>query len=66
MVCYDRIARWECCYPWVYNSSLKGGWICKICEEYSKTGDDYWKTKARKHDDHPNEMFASHLGSDKL
>ena len=59
------MASWVQRYPWAYKSSLKGGWICKFWEEYSKSGDEYWKTKARKHDRHPNEMFKNHLMSDK-
>ena len=43
---FDNTAIWERRYPWAYKSTLKGGWICKVCEEYSKSGDEYWKTKA--------------------
>ena len=52
-------------YSWAYFSSLNNGWYCKVCEEYSVTGDDYWKTKARKHDRHPTEFFTGHLMSGK-
>ena len=45
--------------------SLKGGQICKVYEEYFSTGDDYWKTKARKHERRPSEMFKKYITSDK-
>ena len=28
-----------------------------MCHEYSKTGDEYWKTKSHLHDEHPNAAF---------
>ena len=57
--------KWEKAYPWVYYSSIKGGWFCKICEEYSQTGDKFWKTVPKKHDAHPGEAFKEHGGSKK-
>ena len=54
---FGNTARWERRYPYAYGSSLKGDWICKVCGEYVITGDDYWKTKSRKHDRYSSEMF---------
>ena len=36
-----------------------------ICKEYSETGDDFWKSKSRAHDEHHNKMFQEHLNGDK-
>ena len=58
-------AKWEHLHSWAYFSNSKNGWLCKICEEYSDTGDDYWKNKVRAHDEHPNKMFQLHLNGEK-
>ena len=57
--------QWEKAYPWAYYNSIKGGWFCKICEEYSQTGDKFWKTVPKKHDAHPGKAFKEHSGSKK-
>lgn len=49
----------------MYFSNVKNGWLCKTCEEYSDTGDEYWKSKACVHDKHPNKMFQLHLNNEK-
>ena len=36
-----------------------------MCQEYSRSGDEVWKTKARRHDGHPTEMFQGHLHGEK-
>ena len=36
-----------------------------MCEEYSNSGDAYWKTLPRKHDDHPSHIFYDHDTSTK-
>ena len=59
----ETLITWERRYPWAYHSSFKGGWICKVCEEYSTTGGPHWKTVARVHDEHPSEMFNGHVNS---
>lgn len=58
-------AKWEKQFPWTYYSSDKVGWFCKTCEEYSDTGDQYWKTLPRKHDVHPHSFFTEHVKSSK-
>ena len=57
----ETLIIWERRYPWAYHSSFKGGWICKVCEEYSTTGGPHWKTVARVHDEYPSEMFNGHV-----
>ena len=57
--------KWEKAYSWAHYSSIKGGWFCKICEEYSQTGDKFWKTVPKKHDAHPGEAFKEHSSSKK-
>ena len=57
--------KWKKACPWAYYSSIKGGWFRKICEEYSQTGDKFWKTVPKKHDAHPGEAFKEHSGSKK-
>lgn len=52
--------KWERMYPWSYYSSAKGGWVCTICLEYSDSHDDFWKTLARKHNEHPGVFFRDH------
>ena len=27
-------------YPWSYFSNSSNGWLCRICKEYSETGDE--------------------------
>ena len=58
-------SKWEQLHSWAYFSSSKNGWLCKICEEYSETGDEFWKSKARAHDDHSGKMFQLHLHGEK-
>ena len=58
-------SKWEQLHPWAYFSSSKNGWLCKICEEYSKTGDEFWKSKAHAYDDHPGKMFRHHIHGEK-
>ena len=48
---------WESRYTWAYFSNYKEGWFCKICQEYSSSGDEFWKTLPYKHDRHPTEAF---------
>ena len=62
---FGLYAKWEQLHPWAYFSSSKNGWLCKICEDYSETRDDYWKSKARALDEHPNKMFQLHLNGEK-
>ena len=57
--------QWELKYSWAYFNNLKDGWFCKTCEEYSNSGDAYWKTLPRKHDDHPSRIFYDHDTSTK-
>ena len=57
--------KWERKYNWSYYSSLKGGWFCKTCEEYSDSYDEFWKTLPRRHDAHPGTFFREHESSDK-
>ena len=40
-------------------------WYCKICQEYSRQGDEFWKSKPHTHDKHPNAFFQKHLNGDK-
>ena len=54
--------KWEKKIPWAYYSSNKVG---KTCEEYSDTGDQYWKTLLQKHDEHPYLFFTEHIESTK-
>ena len=58
-------SKWEKQFLWAYYSSNKVGWFCKTCEEYSDTGDQYWKTLPRKHDEHPYLFFTEHVKSSK-
>ena len=30
-------------YPWVYYSIVESRWFYKTCEDYSNTGDQFWK-----------------------
>ena len=57
--------KWEKAYPWAYCSPTKSGWLCKTCEEYSNTGDQFWKTVLQKHDAHLGIAFYEHEQSKK-
>ena len=57
--------KWEKQFVWAYYSSNKVGWFCKTCEEYSDTGDQYWKTLLQKHDKLPYLFFSEHVKSGK-
>lgn len=46
-----------------YYSDFDRGWYCKICQEYLKTGNEYWKVKSYLHDEQPNAAFQQHLNS---
>ena len=61
----DFVTKWERKYTWAYYSSSKGSWFCKTCEEYSDSGDEFWKSVTRKHDDHPGVFFQEHECSNK-
>ena len=51
--------KWEKAYPWAYYNTRKSGWFCKTYEEYSNTGDHFWKTIPKRHDAHPGISFRS-------
>ena len=55
--------KWETKYSWAYFNHSKNGWFCKTCKEYSNTGDAYWKTLPRKHDENLNQFFFDHKNS---
>ena len=57
--------KWEKQFLWAYYSSNKVGWFLKTCEQYSDTGDQYWKTLLRKHDEHSYLFFTDHVKSRK-
>ena len=62
---HSSYCEWELKYTWAYFNNLKDGWFCKTCEEYSNSGDAYWKTLPRKHNDHPSRFFHDHDTSPK-
>ena len=33
--------------------------LCKICEEYSETSNEFWKSKAHAYDEHPDKMLVT-------
>ena len=39
--------------------------MCKTCKEFCDNGDQYWKSKAVKHGEHPRDMFSRHQESAK-
>ena len=57
--------KWEKQFLWAYYSSNNIGWFCRTCEEYSDTGDQYWKTIPQKHDEHPYLFFTEYVKSSK-
>ena len=46
-----------------YYSDFDRGWYCKICQEYLKAGNEYWKVKSYLHDEQPNAAFQQYLNS---
>ena len=57
---FSHYTKWEQKFQWAYYSLLKEGWLCKTCEEFCDSGDQYWKTKDVKHEEHPKEMLSRH------
>ena len=57
--------KWETRYPWAYFNHSKNRCFCKMCEEYSNTGDAHWKNLPRKHDEHLSQFFFGHENSSK-
>ena len=61
----SNLTKCESLYTWAYYSISNKGWYCKICQEFSTYGDEYWKTKPVKHGEHPGNAFTSHLTGEK-
>ena len=62
---FSHYVLWEQRFQWAYYSHSKEGWLCKTCKEFCDSGDQYWKTKAVKHGEHPRDMFSRHQESAK-
>ena len=54
--------KWQNAYPFLFFSEAKNGWLCSVCSEYGK-GDEFWRTKEVKQEEHPKRIFERHQKS---
>ena len=65
LVVHQSHEKWENRFPFAYYSASKKGWLCKVCSNYKGSGDEYWKSKGVRLNEHPSRLFTDHSTSKK-